>query len=110
MIQRRKLSHKFKAKPVDDDGQHFASKLEWSYYVQLKLRKRLGEVLFFLRQVPIQLPGNVRYVIDFVEFLSNGEVVFTEVKGMMTDMARLKIAQVEELYPIKINVVRKGDF
>ncbi len=106
----RKFGHKFKAKPVIEDGNRFASTLEWKYFKHLELLIKTGEVLFFLKQVPFHLPGNIRYVIDFQEFHSNGEVVFTEVKGMMTDMAALKIKQVEDLYPIKINIVRKGDF
>ena len=69
-----------------------------------------GEVVFFLRQVPFHLPGGSRYVIDFQEFHSNGNVVFTEVKGFMTDIASLKIKLVQEIYPIKINIVKKGDF
>ena len=73
---------------------------------------KAGELLFFLRQVPIHLPGNVRYVIDFLEFHSpkngdQGEVVFTEVKGIMTPMAQLKIKQAEELLGIEINIVKK---
>lgn len=102
--------HKFKAKPVKDDGQHFSSRLEWRYYKQLQMRQKTGDIVFFLKQVPFHLPGNIRYVVDFVEFLSSGEIIFTEVKGMMTALAKLKIAQVEELYPIKINIVRKCDF
>lgn len=102
-----KVRHKFKAQPVNDQGQHFSSKLEHRYFQQLQLRQRAGDVLFFLRQVPIMLPGQKRYVVDFLEFLESGEVVFTETKGFMTPLAALKIAQVEELYPIKINVVTK---
>jgi len=100
------IRHKFKAKPLNADGKHFASKLEHSYYEQLKLRKMAGDVLFFLTQVPIAIPGG-KYIIDFVEFLTNGEVIFTEVKGFPTAMGKLKIKQVEELYPFKINIVTR---
>lgn len=103
----RRISHKFRAKSVVDDGQYFASKLEHSYFQKLQLRKQAGEVVFFLTHVPIRLPGGKKYIVDFVEFLANGEVVFTEVKGFDTPIGRLKIAQVEDLYPIKINMVRK---
>jgi hypothetical protein len=98
--------HKFKAKPTNCDNIKFSSKLEASYYEQLKLRQRAGDVLFFLRQVALPLPAS-KYVVDFVEFLSNGEVVFTELKGFNTPMGKLKIKQAEELYPIKINVITK---
>ena len=100
------LKHKFRAKPVDEDDCHFGSQLEHRYYKQLKLRQLSGEVVMFLTQVPLRLPGKKKYLVDFVEFLSNGEVVFTEIKGFDTPVGKLKIAQVEELYPIKINIVR----
>ena len=103
----RRITHKFKAKPVNSEEGYFGSKLEHAYYQQLLLRQKAGDVLFFLRQVPIGLPGNKKYVCDFVEFLASGEVVFTECKGMKLPMGQLKIAQVEDLYPIKINVVTK---
>ena len=100
------IKHKFKAKPIKHEGKFFGSTLEFSYYQQLILRQKGGDVLFFLRQVPIAIPGG-KYVVDFVEFLLNGEVVFTEVKGFPTPVGQLKIRQVEELYPFKINLVTK---
>lgn len=100
------IYHKFKAKPTTCDNIKFSSQLESHYYEELKLRQRVGEVLFFLRQVPITLTAS-KYFVDFVEFLSNGEVVFTEIKGFNTPMGKLKIKQAEELYPIKINIVTK---
>lgn len=66
-----------------------------------------GEVIFFLRQVPFHLPGNVRYVVDFVEFLASGQVDFVDVKGMETPEFKLKKKQVECLYPIEIKIVKK---
>jgi len=105
-----KLKHKFGAKPCESDGIKFSSQLEKRYYHRLKRLQQAGEILFFLRQVPVHLPGNVRYVIDFVEFHApkgddQGDVVFTEVKGFMTPMAKMKIAQAEELLGITINIV-----
>lgn len=103
----RKTAHKFKNVPMKEDGHNFPSQLEWRYFKQLQLRQKVGEVLFFLRQVPFALPGGKKYVCDFQEFLSNGEIVFSEVKGFMTPLAQLKIDQVEDLYPVKINIVSK---
>ena len=98
------IYHKFNAKATSEDNIRFASKKEAIYYNELKLRVRAGEVVFFLRQVPFDIPAGV-HRIDFVEFLSNGEVEFIEVKGYDTPMGKLKRKQVEELYPIKIKVV-----
>lgn len=105
-MMRYKLNHKYGAKQVEYDGIKFPSKLEGEYYKQLKWRQHCGEVLFFLRQVPFHLPGNTKYVVDFVEFLSDGTIEFVDVKGMETDMFKLKKAQVEDVYPITIKVVK----
>lgn len=83
----------------------FDSKKEAGYYDQLLLRVKSGEVLFFLRQVPIQLPGKTKLVIDFLIFLTDGTVEFLDVKGMQTEVFKLKRRQVEELYPFKIIIV-----
>lgn len=105
MKHRTPVQHKFRAKPTDVDGIRFDSKKEARYYQELKLRQRAGEVIFFLRQVPFHLPGNVRYVVDFQEFHADGTVHFIDVKGVATDMFKTKKAQVEGLYPVEIEVV-----
>lgn len=102
MVVKFKPRHKFNAKITETDGIKFASKKEANYYQELKLRQKAGEVVFFLRQVPFHLPGSTRYLVDFVEFLSDGSVVFVDVKGMKTDTYKMKKRMVEDLYPIKI--------
>lgn len=102
--------HKFKSKPVYDDGQHFPSTLEWSYYKHLKMLICAGEVIFFLRQVPFHLPGGVKYVVDYQIFNTDGSVRFVDVKGMETSEFKLKVKIVQNLYPVEIEIVKKGDF
>lgn len=101
------MSHKFRAKSVIDDSHHFPSKLEHRYYQQLLLRQKAGEVLFFLRQVPFHLPGGVKMIIDYQEFLSDGSVRFVEVKGRETPLYIAKKKMVEEIYPVIIEVIKK---
>lgn len=96
------IRHKFGAVPTYVDGVRFASKREAAYYGQLVMAKTAKELLFFLRQVPFHLPGGVRYVVDFAEFWANGEVRFTDVKGMKTPTYIAKRKLVEALYPIQI--------
>jgi hypothetical protein len=100
----RSPRHKFRAKPSDEDGIRFASKKERAYYQGLKLRQKSGEVLFFLRQAPFHLPGNVRFVVDFIEFWSDGTVHFIDVKGFDTPLGKLKRKQVMDIYPINVEV------
>lgn len=96
------IKHKFHAIPTELDGIKFASKKEAKRYKDLILLKKAGDILFFLRQVPFHLPGNIKYLCDFVIFWTNGEVTFEDIKGMKTAIYILKKKQVETLYPIKI--------
>jgi len=104
-IGARMIRHKFHAKRTDLDGIKFASKKEALYYKRLLNDKENGTLLFFLRQCPLHLPGGVRYVVDFIEFRSDGTVHFIDVKGMITPTYTMKKKMVEELYPITIEEV-----
>lgn len=110
MVFRLQKRHKFNAKPVDDDGQHFSSKLEHRYYLHLKLLQKAGEVVFFLRQVPFHLSGNTTYRCDYQVFYTDGTVRFIDCKGMATDIFTLKKKQVEAIYPVEIEIVGSKDF
>ncbi len=99
------IRHKFNAKRTDIEGISFPSKKEAIYYKNLLHRQESGEVIFFLRQVPIHLPGNIKYVVDFVEFHADETVKFVDVKGMITPIYKLKKKLCEETYPFKIEEV-----
>ena len=96
------IRHKFNAKRTELDGIKFASKKEARYYRELLLRQKSGEIIFFLRQVPLHLPGGIRYVVDFIEFRSDDTVVFIDCKGFRTREYITKKKLVEALYPVKI--------
>lgn len=99
------IRHKFNAVATETDGIRFSSKREARHYSGLLLAKQSGDLLFFLRQVPFHLPGNVRYVCDFAEFWKDGDVRFVDVKGFRTPMYKAKLKIVEATYPIKITEV-----
>ena len=99
------MKHKFHAKPTNRNGIRFDSKKEANYYDMLCLRQLAGDVVFFLRQVPFDLPGNTKYRVDFQVFRKNGDIDFVDVKGMRTkEFIRAK-KQVESIYPITIDEV-----
>ena len=79
----------------------FRSKKERKRYLELCALRDAGEC-WFLRQVAFHLPGNTKYVIDFIIFWKDGKPTFEDVKGMRTPMFIMKKKQVEALYPIKI--------
>lgn len=71
-------------------------------YQDLCTRRAAGEIVFFLRQVPLHLPGGVKYVVDFLTFGSDGLVRFVDAKGMRTALYIAKKKIVEAQYPIQI--------
>ena len=97
-----KKKHKYNAKKTERDGFKFASQKEARRYDQLILLKESGDVLFFLRQCPFHLPGNVTYRIDFIVFWADGHVSMEDVKGMVTPQYKMKKKMVEALYPVEI--------
>jgi len=102
---KRPLRHKFHAVQTETDGIKFSSKKESRYYVRLKTLQAAGEVLFFLRQVPLHLPGGVRLVVDFLEFRADGTVHFVDTKGVETESFKAKRRMIEAVYPIQIETV-----
>ena len=97
--------NKYNAVKTRIDGITFDSKKEARYYGELKLRVMAGEVSHFLMQVPLILPGGVRYRLDFLEFWMDGSVHYIDAKGVQTAVFKIKKKQVEALYPITIEVV-----
>jgi len=107
-----KIYHKFKSIRCEADGIKFSSKLERNYYLKLMEAKKDGSLIMFMRQCPFHLEGGIRYVVDFVEFWKTNEpgeaeIKFTDVKGIITDIYKLKKKLVESEYPILINEVFK---
>ena len=96
------IRHKFNAKRCEADNIKFPSKKEKAYYLKLKERQKSGEILFFLRQVPLHLEGGIRYVVDFLEFHSDQTVHFVDVKGYKTSVYVMKRKQAMDRYPIEI--------
>ena len=101
------LKSKYGNIPTIIDGIRFPSKLEARYYTQLLLFQKSGHVKYFLRQVPIHLPGGIRYLVDFQVFYENGDVEYVDCKGRPTPMYIMKKKQVEALYPIKIIEIKR---
>lgn len=99
------LRHKFNAVRSECDGFKFASKKELKRYLELKMLRQAGEVLFFQMQAPFHLTGGVKYICDFQVYWKNGDITFEDVKGVRTPMYILKRKQVEALYPITITEI-----
>jgi hypothetical protein len=101
----RRPRHKFNASRTERNGRAYASKAEAAYADNLAIAQHTGDVLFWLEQVPIPLPGRTKYVVDFQVFHADGSVRFVDVKGCRTETFELKARQVSALYPFDIEVV-----
>jgi hypothetical protein len=93
---------KYHAIATEADGIRFQSKKEAKYFRELQARVHLGEVAYFLRQVPFWLKGGVTYRVDFMEVLKEGSIRYVDVKGFKTQTYKIKRRIVEASYPVKI--------
>lgn len=99
---------KYGAIPTKVDGKRFDSRLEARRYESLTLLWKAGEILWFLRQVPFDLPGGRKYRADFLIVWKDQRVTVEDCKGVDTAMSKLKRDQVEEIYGITIELVRSA--
>lgn len=99
-----KSKSKYRNSPTTVDGIRFDSKKEAEYYKKLKLLQESGEVSFFLRQVPIHFSGG-KYVADFLVVYADGTAKIVDVKGVETEVFKLKKRIIEAEYPFEITVV-----
>lgn len=100
--ERRNGEPRIKATPCERDGHRFPSKLERKLYDQLVLERDHGDVAYFLRQVPIHLPGGGMLRVDFEVHYKDGRKRYIDAKGYEKPEWRATVRIVEALYPIKI--------
>ena len=84
-------ARKYGNTPVTVDGKRFDSKHEAEVYGELMLRRRAGELRLVLRQVSFDLPGNIRYVADFVTVDCRGNLEIIDAKSEATRKNRVYI-------------------
>jgi hypothetical protein len=91
------------------DGIKFDSKLEADYYCQLKILKRTGEVIDFIRQPKYLLTDTLKkngetfrkmqYIADFLVTYSDGRKEIIDCKGRRTQVYINKRKLFEKQYP-----------
>lgn len=93
--------NKYNAKKIKIDGHTFDSKKEAQRYCELKLFLRAKEIKnlelqprFLLQDGFVDKEGNehkkIEYVADFMYVDKDGKKIVEDVKGMMTDVYKLK--------------------
>lgn len=100
---------KYRAKKTEVDGIVFDSKREAARYVVLRDASAGGEISDLVLQPRFTLQPSfkkdgktirkIEYVADFQYVDGNGNVVVEDVKGMKTDVYRLKKKMFEYRYP-----------
>jgi hypothetical protein len=103
--------HKYGAEPTVVDGIRFASKAEAHRYGELLLKERAGEIEGLELQPAFLIwqsgDEKIFYIADF-KYIENGQVVVEDVKGVKTDVYRMKKKMFLAAYPeFKFVEVRK---
>lgn len=98
---------KYRAIPTLVNGIRFASKAEAARYQELLDEQAAGQIRWFIRQPSFDLPAGLRYVADFLVVWTDGTVSVEDVKGMETDVFKMKRKLFEAQYQ-NLTIVKKG--
>lgn len=66
---------KYRNEPTEVDGARFDSKREAKRWKELRLMLKAKQIQGLARQVEFRLPGNIRYIADFVYHVPLGVVI-----------------------------------
>lgn len=108
--------NKYRNKKVIVDGEEFDSKKEGNRYKELRLLERAGEISNlelqprFLLQDKFKKNGKIyrkiEYVADF-KYIENGKTIVEDVKGIQTDVFKLKHKIFEKVYPdLELRIIK----
>lgn len=108
--------NKYRNKKVIVDEKEFDSKREGNRYKELRLLERAGEISNlelqprFLLQDSFKKNGRtfrkIEYVADF-KYIENGKTIVEDIKGMQTDVFKLKHKIFEKVYPdLELRIIR----
>ena len=108
--------NKYRNKKVQVDMYVFDSIRESQRYKELKLLERAGEIRnlelqpHFLLQESFKKNGKtyrkIEYIADF-KYTENGKTIVEDVKGMQTDVFKLKHKLFEKKYPdLKLGIIK----
>lgn len=108
--------NKYRNKKVIVDGEEFDSKKEGNRYKELKLLLKVGKISNlelqprFLLQDGFKKNGKtfrkIEYIADF-KYIENGKTIVEDVKGMQTDVFKLKHKIFEKVYPdLELRIIK----
>lgn len=108
--------NKYRNKKVQVDMYVFDSIAESRRYKELKLLERTGEIQnlelqpHFLLQESFKKNGKtfrkIEYIADF-KYIENGKIIVEDVKGIQTDVFKLKHKIFEKVYPdLELRIIK----
>ena len=119
MTYYKKMNYsKYRNEKIAIDGHKFDSNAEGQRYLDLKLLERAGEIKdlrlqykFILQEGYINRDGRkvlpITYIADFVYYdIKRGCMVVEDVKGMLTDVYKLKRKMFEYKYGFPITEIK----
>lgn len=89
LLSRKKTFNKYHNKPTFVDDIRFASKAEARRYGQLKDMENKGFIKDLKLQPVFEFPCGIKYRGDF-QYILQGKIVVEDVKGMKTNIFKLK--------------------
>ena len=89
------------------DGIKFESKAEADYYGLLKILKKHGEVESFEMQVEYVLTAGIKYRLDFLVKYTDGHTEYIDIKGVKTDVFKLKARLMKHDHGITIVCLKR---
>lgn len=107
--------NKYSAKAIIVNGQRFDSRLESERYLYWNNLWQVKGILWFIRQAPFRLPGNIIYRADFLVVHPRAgrdrgcAITVEDCKGYLTRVSLNKIKQVEEIYGITVDLITRKD-
>lgn len=108
--------NKYKNTKIVVDNIRFESNLEATRYRQLKLLQRAKQISNLRLQVPFLLQEGfkkngkthrkIEYIADF-KYIENGKIIVEDVKGIQTDVFKLKHKIFEKVYPdLELRIIK----
>lgn len=104
-VPKESKKSKYNSRKVRVDGIPFDSQKEADYYCDLKLLLQSGVIDGFCRQARFVVTAGddetraTEYVTDFVIFFPDKTYKIVDVKGMETEVFKLKMKSLKEKYP-----------
>ena len=102
---RSERTGKFNNKKVLHDGQTYDSMAEFKFKLYLDMLIALGVVAWYTRQVAFWLPGGKKYKCDYLVVMAAGVTRIVDVKGVETDVFKLKQSVIQSTHRVTIEAV-----